>query len=106
MENRELKVLLLNVLKYEDKENKGVWKSRLGYICVTQDALQESEKFKGLAELSYFTTGTDLFDKLSKNHMYQTATLNFEKVVNPRNPLRDSMKLVSIKLKDETISLL
>lgn len=106
MEEKELKVILQSVLKYEDKNEKGVYKSRLGYILANKDAIQCTDKFKGFSELSYFSNDTQLFDSLNSSHMGQSATLVFTKVQNPRNPLRDSMKLKSIVLKDETISVL
>lgn len=106
MDEREIKVIVQNVLKYEDKKNNGVLKSRLGYILNSSDAFQNSENFKGIAELSYFSDSTDLFDKLTTEHMGKAATLKFKKVVNPRNPIKDSLKLLSIQFKDETIDLL
>ena len=106
MDTKELKVIIQNVLKYEDKENKGTFKTRLGYFVADKNAIQFSDKFKGIAELSIFTNNTDLFDKLNVNHMGQPATLHFVEQANPRNPLRTYLVLKEIIFKDETISLL
>ena len=106
METKELKVMIQNVLKYEDKENKGKFKSRLGYFVADKSAITSSDKFKGIAELSIFTNNTDLFEKLDIRHIGQNATLKFTEEVNPRNPLKTYLVLKEIIFKDETISLL
>lgn len=106
MELKELDVIIQNVLKYEDKDNKGVFKTRLGYIVNSPDAYQDTEKFKGIPELSLFTNNTKLFDSLAIKHTGKSATLKFKEKVNPRNPLKSIMDLQEIKFKDETISLL
>lgn len=106
MDERELKVIIQNVLKYEDKSEKGKYKSRLGYFLDSSDAYQETDKYKGIAELSYFGNDTQIFDKLSIKHMGKSATLVFKKVANVRNPLKDSSKLIKIMFKDETVDIL
>lgn len=106
MDERELKVIIQNVLIYEDKEQKGKMKTRLGYLLNDTQAYQNTEKFKGLAELSYFANDTQIFDKLSVEHMGKAATLVFTKVANSRNPLKDSLKLTKIVFKDETVDIL
>ena len=56
--DKELKVIIQNVLKYEDKENKGTYKTRLGYFLADSSSVQNTDKFKGIAELSVFTNDT------------------------------------------------
>lgn len=104
--DKELKVIIQNVLKYEDKESKGTYKSRLGYFIADKSAISSSDKFKGIAELSIFTNNTDLFEKLNVSHMGQSATLKFSEQANPRNPLKTYLVLKEIIFKDEVISLL
>lgn len=104
--DKELKVIIQSVLKYEDKENKGVFKSRLGYFLADASAVQNTDKFKGIAELSVFTNDTKLFDSLKSEHMGKSATLKFTEEPSPRNPLRTYLRLKEIIFKDETISLL
>lgn len=103
---KELKVIIQNVLKYEDKEEKGHYKTRLGYFVADKSSMQATDKFKGIAELSIFTNDTKLFDSLTIEHMGQSATLHFIEQPNPRNPLRTYLVLKEIVFKDETISLL
>lgn len=103
---KELKVIIQNVLKYEDKENKGTYKTRLGYFVADKSQIQSTEKFKGIAELSIFTNDTKLFDSLKAEHMGQGATLKFVEQASPRNPLRTYLVLKEIDFKDEIISLL
>lgn len=106
MDTRDLKVLIQNVLKYEDKKNPGVYKTRLGYFVPDSESLQSTDKFKGFAELSYFSNDTKLFESLETKHMGQSAVLKFKEVSNPSNPLKSSLKLTTIEFKNETISLL
>lgn len=106
MDTKELKVIIQNVLKFEDKENKGVFKSRLGYFVADKSGISNTDKFKGFPELSLFTKDTKLFDTLGIEHIGQSATLRFTEESNPRNPLRTYLALKEIVFKDETISLL
>lgn len=105
MDERELKVIIQNVLKYEDKQTKKM-KTRLGYFLNTEEAYQNSDKFKGIAELSYFGNDTQIFDKLELKHMGKAATLVFSKEASKSNPLRDSLILKKIVFKDETVDIL
>lgn len=104
--DKELKVIIQNVLKYEDKENKGKYKSRLGYFLADSTSVQNTDKFKGIAELSIFTDNTKLFDSLRSDHMGKSATLKFIEKPSTRNPLKTYLELKEICFKDETIGLL
>ena len=102
---KELKVIIQNVLKYEDKKNPGIYKSRLGYFSAEANSLTSNDKFKGIAELSVFTNDTKLFDILTLDHMGKPATLCFSEEASPRNPLKSYLVLKKIVFKDETIDL-
>lgn len=106
MEEKELSVIIQNVLKYEDKKEPGKFKTRLGYVVNSADAYQENTNFKGLSELSIFLNTTKAFDSLNLSHMGKSATLYFIEKVSPFNPLKTYMDLTKIKVKDEVINLL
>lgn len=101
----DLKVTILNFLKYSDKET-GKPKIRIGYINNSSDYIENTDKFKGYPELSVFLDDTDLWDKLTMGLVGQVATFTFEKKPNPRNPLKDITYLKNIKCKDVDISIL
>ncbi len=108
---KDLNVTILNVLRYDEKdrttgEKTGKEKIRIGYVLLGKDAVQESEKFKGLAEMSYFVDfSEEMWSKLSTKIISQPAQFIFESVPSMRDPLRTYLRLKTIVCKDETISL-
>ncbi len=108
---KELSVTILNVLRYEEKnrttgEKTGKEKIRIGYVLLGKDAMQESAKFKGLAEMSYFLDYSDeVWNKLSTKVISQPVEFVFENVQSVRDPLRTYLRLKMINCKDGTISL-
>lgn len=101
----ELNVTILNVLRYTDKET-GEPKIRIGYINNDSKCIENTSKFKGYPELSVFLDENDLWDKLDMTLIGNIAKFVFERTPNPRNPLKDIVKLKTIKCKDVNISIL
>lgn len=97
-------VELLSCLTYTNKEGK--LSTRLGYRLLNSQYLQDSEKFKGYSEMSYFTDGTELFDKLKSKHFGVQAELVTEERPSLKNPLRKITVVKSVKIGDELINLL
>lgn len=101
----KLSVTILNFLSYEDKDTK-VPKVRIGYINNDSKYVENSAKFKGYPELSVYLDDNGLWEKLNINLVGQVAEFEFEKRVNPRNPLKDINILKSIKCKDAVVDIL
>lgn len=101
----ELKVTILNFLRYEDKETKAP-KVRIGYINNESAYIENSAKFRGYPELSVFLDDNGLWDKLTMDLVGQIATFTFDKKPNPRNPLRDLTILKKISCKNVNIDIL
>lgn len=97
-------VELISCLTYKDKD--GDLSTRLGYRLLSPDYLQDTSKFKGYAEMSYFCKGTELFDKVSKDNFGVQAELVTEERPSKNNPLRKVVVLKSIKVGNELINLL
>lgn len=108
---KDLNVTILNVLRYEEKnkatgEKTGKEKIRIGYILLGKDSIQDTNKFKGLSEMSYFLDySEDIWNKLSTKLISQPVSFIFESTQSTRDPLKTYLKLKSINCKDETISL-
>ncbi len=97
-------VELLSCLTYKNKE--GNLSTRLGYRLLGKDFLQDSDKFKGYSEMSYFCDGTTLFDRLKKEYFGVQAELITEERPSKTNPLRKITVVKSVKIGDELINLL
>lgn len=108
---KELNVTILNVLRYEEKnkatgEKTGKEKIRIGYLILGKDTIQDSAKFKGYSEMSYFLDySEDIWNKLTNKIIMQPCEFVFESTQSVRDPLKTYLKLISIKCKDEDISL-
>ena len=102
----DLNVTLLNFLRYEDKETKKP-KIRIGYINNDKAYIENTDKFKGYAELSVYIDDKNCWDFFKTEMTGDTAIFTFAKRPNPRNPLKDVTVLQSIKTnKHGDISLL
>lgn len=101
----KLQVELLNAIAYFDKETKEP-KTRLSYRCLNFKHRQSTEKMKGFSELSVYLDSHDLFNKLSVESFGVQAELIFTEQSNPSNPLKNILKLESVKIGDNVISLL
>lgn len=106
-----LNVTILNVLRYDEKDKKtgektGKQKIRIGYFVLSKDNLQETDKFKGYAELSAFVDySEDLWSKLSTKIIMQPVEFCFETMQSVRDPMKTYLKLKTINCKDEVINL-
>lgn len=93
----ELHAIILNVLKYTDKKtNKD--KLRIGYILSDENSFQNTDKFKGYSELSYFCDDLELFQKIDKSFILNNCIFTFDEVSYPSNPLRKYLKLIDIRV--------
>lgn len=101
----EIKIVLLNAMKYTDKETK-LPRVRIGYVPFGKDALRNEEKFKGFTELGGYCDRVEILNELKDNDFMQEATLVGEEVTNARNPFKKTMKLTKLVTKNATISLL
>lgn len=108
---KNLNVTIINVLRYEEKnkatgEKTGKQKIRIGYLLLGKDAVRETDKFRGLSEMSYFLDySDDIWNKLTLKLISQPVELIFDSVQSTVDPLKTYLKLVSINCKDENISL-
>lgn len=97
-------VELLSCLTYKNKEGNDA--TRLGYRLLSKEYLQDTSKFKGYSEMSYFCDGSTLFDKLKKEYFGVQAELTTEERPSKNNPLRKITVVKSVKIGDELINLL
>lgn len=97
-------VTILNVLKYEDKKT-GLPKVRIGYILTEKDAIRETEKFKGLSELSLFLDDASVFDKVKTEYLLTPVQFVLDEKTSPVDPFKKVAVLKQIITKNETISL-
>lgn len=97
-------VELINCLTYKNKE--GNLSTRLGYRFLNPEFLQDTDKFKGYSEVSYFADGIDLFNKLKKEYFGTAVELITEERPSKSNPLRKITYVKSIKVGNELINLL
>ena len=100
----ELKITVTSCLVYEDKTTSKI-KTRLGYIVADTNFRQDSEKFKGFPDLSIFYDGTDVFNKLPVDWFGIPVIATIENKPNPRNPLRETKVIKSLKLNNNVINL-
>lgn len=101
----ELNVFFLNCLKYQDKETKA-FKYRFSYVLNDSKARQDTEKFKGLNELCFYSDNPILFEKLKGADALTPMTLKVEQKPSASNPLKLIPQVTMLKTKDENISLL
>lgn len=101
----EIKVILINAMKYKDKQN-GEERVRIGYIPIDKGALQITTNFKGFTDIGGYSSRTDVLEKLQESDFMNQATLIGEEVNNPRNPFKKSMRLKQLVTKNATIDLL
>lgn len=97
-------VELISCLTYKDRD--GDISTRLGYRLLSPDYLQDTSKFKGYAEMSYFCKGTDLFNKLNKDYFGVQAEIMTEERPSKNNPMRKITVVKSVKVGNELINLL
>lgn len=101
----ELNVLLLGVLRYKDKET-GENRYRISYILNDRNAYQNTQNFKGLNELSFYSDNDIIFEKITLDDIMKSCILKIEQKPSKKNPMKMISEVVAIKTKNETISLL
>lgn len=100
----ELKITLTSCLVYQDKTTNQD-KTRVGYIVADTSFRQDSEKFKGFPDLSIFYDGTEVFNKLPVDWFGLPVVATIESKPNPRNPLRETKVIKTLKLGSNVINL-
>lgn len=96
----EFKAELLNVTKYERKEDKSP-RTMITYRVLDPNALQEkSEKFKGYACLNAYFDGHDVFDKIPAKFCGTACDFVMKKESSVYDPTKEISKLVKINAID------
>lgn len=93
----EIDVEVLNVLKYEDKENKGSYKTRISYRLLDPSKMSNTDKFKGFSELSIYLDGTKLFDVFDSRYCGCALKFVLEEIPSNNNPFRKYITLKEVK---------
>ncbi len=101
----KVNAMILNFMRYKDKETQQP-KVRIGYICTDKDSISNEENFRGYSELSIYLNDDAKWNDLDVSIVGTACTLEFEKYVNPRNPLKEVTKLKAIDTKNANISIL
>lgn len=100
----DLKIMLTGCLLYEDKETKQQ-KTRLGYHLMEPSMKQNEKNFKGFTDLGVYYDGSEIYNKLPVEIFGQVVTAIIEEKPNPRNPLRKTSVIKSIKAGSSVIDL-
>lgn len=96
MNQNAVQVELLNVCKYETKEEKKQ-RTMINYRILSEEALQQrSEKFKGYAVLTAYFDGWEVYEKIPNNYCGKAVNLIIEKTQSPYDPLKEISRVVKI----------
>lgn len=101
----KLQVELISCLAYDDKKTKEP-KTRIGYRLISPEYRQNTKTLKGYSELSAYIPGHDVFNRMKPEYFGVAAELDGEEVISPSNPTRKILKLKSVKIGNDNISLL
>ncbi len=93
----EIDVEVLNVLKYEDKNNKGSYKTRVSYRLLDPSKMSNSDKFKGYSELALYLDDTKLFDVFDKQYCGCALKFVLDEKPSETNPLKKYITLKEVK---------
>lgn len=96
---------LLSVLAYLDKNSKQP-KTRLAYRCLDSKYRQNTDKLKGFSDLSVYLDTHQLFKELKPEHFGVQAELEMIEVPAENNPFRKTLKLKTIRVGNDLISVL
>lgn len=96
----EIDVEILNVLKYEDKNNKGSYKTRVSYRLLDPTKMANTDKFKGYSELAIYLNDTKLFDAFEPKYCGTALKLVLEKQPSAADPLKEYITLKAVKNQD------
>lgn len=101
----KLQVELLSCLAYKDKKD-GSPKTRLGYRMLEEKYRNNTQTLKGFSELSYYINGHELFNAIKPEYFGVQAIIETTEEPSVTNPLKNVIKLKSIKVGDNVISVL
>lgn len=101
----KLQVELISCLAYKDKKTNEA-KTRIGYRLIDPKYRQNTNRLKGYSELSSYITGHDVFNRMKPEFFGVAAELEGDEEVSPTNPTRKILILKSVKIGNDTISLL
>lgn len=91
----EEKIIVLNVNKYQKD---GQDRSRLGFIFADNKKVSNTDKFRGLAELSIYYDSTIAFDNVPIDVIGQISIATIESKPSPTNPLKDRRVITKLVL--------
>ena len=92
----EFEVELLNVVKYERKEDKSK-RVMISYRLLDPKALQtDSDKFKGYSVLTFYFDGHEVFDKIPSNYCGKACKFYTKKEVSVYDPTKEFNRLIKI----------
>ena len=89
-----MEVELLNVIKYQTKDNRE--RTMLRFRSIDKDSFSDNSKFKGYSVIESYYDGYDVFDKIPKELFGVRVVINLKRLINPSNPLKQSLKVVKV----------
>ena len=101
MNDIQQEIIILNVMRYENDKGKG---SRVSFILV--DNRQTSKNFDGYPVLDQFYDNTGVFDKITKEFVFEPVVGTFVVQPNRNNPLRTTSILSRIENDSNAVDLL
>ena len=102
----KVQLQLLNVMCYTNKET-NLPNTRLGYVFVGKECLQETEKFKGFQEQASYFDNNEVFNKITSDLIGKTCVAVIKEVPNSRNPLKVNRVISELNFENgKTIHLL
>lgn len=84
-----IKVELLNVIRYERKEDKKV-RTMINYRVINDDSLANNDKYKGYSVLTSYYDGDEVFKKIPHKLCGTAVDMFIEKVPSVTNPLKET----------------
>ena len=102
MNDIQEEIIILNVMRYDNEKGKG---SRVSFIMSNQE--QNSKNFEGYPVIDqFYKDDTSVFDKITKDFIFEPVTATFEIKTNTKNPLRTNSILSRIENDSNVIDLL
>lgn len=90
-------VEVLSLIKYEDKDNTGQYKTRISYRLLDPKSISNTANLRGYSDLAYFLDGTELFDKFDIRYFGTSLKFEIEEKSYANNPFKKFVSLKSIK---------
>lgn len=79
-------IIILSCLSYKSKDD-GSQKTRLGFVITSRDKISSNAKFKGVAELSQFFDGEEVFNLITKDMILKPIQAKLVPKTDTRNSL-------------------